>query len=177
MALMNKKRLFYGVFLTALLCTTAFKACTISYSFTGTSIDYTRIRTVSIADFPNMAEFVYSPLSNMFSEALRDKFLRQTRLEVIRADGDLDLQGEITGYEMMPLSIGPDALAAQTRLTLTINVRFTNRINPEEDFEKRYSAFEVFDANQLLSDVQDTLLDLMIETIADQIFNDTVARW
>jgi len=169
---LNKK-----LILIAFLCVTTLTTCTISYSFTGTSIDYTRIRTISIADFPNMAEFVYSPLSNMFSEALRDKFIRQTRLEMLRTDGDLDIQGEITGYELMPMAIGTDALAAQTRLTLTVNVRFTNRVNPDEDFEKRYSAFQVFDANQLLSDVQDALLDIMIEEIADQIFNDTVARW
>jgi hypothetical protein len=173
MDLMNNKKIGLVVF----LCVIVLSACTISYKFTGTNIDYTKIRTVSIADFPNMAASVYPPLSNMFSEALRDKFTRQTRLQLVRNGGDLDLQGEITGYDIVPLSIGTDGLGAQTRLTLTINVRFESRTNPEDDFEKRYSASETFDSNDMLSDVQDILLDAMIAQIVDQIFNDTVAKW
>lgn len=124
-----------------------------------------------------MAESVYPPLSNMFSEALRDKYSRQTRLQLLRSGGDLDLQGEIVGYDYVPLSIGTDALAAETRLTLTVNVRFVNVKNPEDDFEKRYSASQTFDSNKMLTDVQDELLTIMIEEITDQIYNDTVAKW
>ncbi len=151
--------------------------CTISYKFNGASIDYTKVKSISITDFPNMAELVYAPLSNMFSEALRDKYVRQTKLQLLRTGGDLDVQGEIVGYDYVPLSIGTDALAAQTRLSLTVNVRFMNRQNPEEDFEKRYTASQTFDSNQMLNDVQDELLTLMIEEITDQIYNDTVANW
>ena len=151
--------------------------CTVSYKFNGASIDYTKVKSISITDFPNMAELVYAPLSNMFSEALRDKYVRQTKLQLLRTGGDLDVQGEIVGYDYVPLSIGTDALAAQTRLSLTVNVRFMNRQNPEEDFEKRYTASQTFDSNQMLNDVQDELLTLMIEEITDQIYNDTVANW
>lgn len=151
--------------------------CTVSYKFNGASIDYTKVKSISITDFPNMAELVYAPLSNMFSEALRDKYVRQTKLQLLRTGGDLDVQGEIVGYDYVPLSIGTDALAAQTRLSLTVNVRFMNRQNPEEDFEKSYTASQTFDSNQMLNDVQDELLTLMIEEITDQIYNDTVANW
>lgn len=154
-----------------------FDACSISYKFNGASIDYTKTKSISVADFPNMAELVYAPLSNMFSEALRDKYTRQTKLQLLRSGGDLDLQGEIVGYDYVALSIGTDALAAQTRLTLSVNVRFVNRQNPEDDYEKRYSASQTFDSNLMLSDVQDELLTLMIEEITDQIYNDTVAKW
>lgn len=160
-----------------LLLALAAAGCTISYKFNGASIDYAKVKSVSITDFPNMAELVYAPLSNMFSETLRDKYTRQTKLQLLRTGGDLDLQGEIVGYDYVALSIGTDALAAQTRLTLTVNVRFTNRQNPEDDFEKRYSSSQTFDSNQMLSDVQDELLALMIEEITDQIYNDTVAKW
>ncbi len=108
------------------VCLIGISGCTVSYKFNGASIDYSKTKSISIADFPNMAESVYPPLSNMFSEALRDKYTRQTRLELLRAGGDLDLQGEIVDYDYIPLSIGTDALAAQTRLTLTVNVRFVN---------------------------------------------------
>ncbi len=159
------------------LCAVMVAACTVSYKFNGASIDYTKTKSISISDFPNMAELVYAPLASTFSEALRDKYTRQTKLELLRSGGDLDLQGEIVGYDYVALSIGTDALAAQTRLTLTVNVRFTNRQNPEDDFEKRYSASQTFDSNQMLNDVQDELITLMVEDITDQIYNDTVANW
>ena len=152
-------------------------SCTISYKFTGGNIDYSKTKSISITDFPNMAESVYPPLSNMFSEALRDKYIRQTKLQMLRSGGDLDLQGEIVGYDYVPLSIGTDALAAETRLTLTVNVRYVNIKNPDDDYEKRYSASQTFDSNLMLSDVQDELLNTMIEDITDQIYNDTVAKW
>ena len=160
-----------------LFCALVLTSCSISYSFTGTSIDYSRVRTVSIGDFPNMAATVHPPLSNMFSEALRDQFTRQTRLQLLRSGGDLDLQGEIVAYDHVPLAIGADGLGAETRLTLTVNVRFENQTNAEEDFERRFSASETFPSDRMLSDVQDELLDIMIRQIIDQIFNDTVARW
>lgn len=163
--------------MVAALLTVLMGGCTVSYKFNGASIDYTKVKSISITDFPNMAELVYAPLSSTFSEALRDKYTRQTKLQLLRTGGDLDVQGEIVGYDYVPLSIGTDALAAQTRLSLTVNVRFTNRQNPEEDFEKRYTASQTFDSNQMLNDVQDELLALMIEEITDQIYNDTVANW
>lgn len=166
----------YKYCIIALLLAVA-DSCTVSYKFNGASIDYTKTKSVSVADFPNMAESVYPPLANMFSEALRDKYTRQTKLQLLRSGGDLDLQGEIVGYDLVPLSIGTDALAAQTRLSLTVNVRFANRRNPEDDYEKRYTASQTFDSNQMLSDVQDELLTVMIEEITDQIYNDTVANW
>ena len=168
------KKLKYILLLPLLV----FGSCKVSYKFNGASIDYNKTKTISIADFPNMAEAVYPPLSNMFSEALRDKYTRQTKLQLLRSGGDLDLQGEIVGYDYVPLSIGTDALAAQTRLTLTVVVRFMNVKNPEDDIpEKRYSASQTFDSNMMLSDVQDGLLEIMIEEITDQIYNDTVAKW
>ena len=163
--------------MVAALLTVLVGGCTVSYKFNGASIDYTKVKSISITDFPNMVELVYAPLSSTFSEALRDKYTRQTKLQLLRTGGDLDVQGEIVGYDYVPLSIGTDALAAQTRLSLTVNVRFTNRQNPEEDFEKRYTASQTFDSNQMLNDVQDELLALMIEEITDQIYNDTVANW
>ncbi|NDV45770.1 hypothetical protein D0T49_01725 [Paludibacter sp. 221] len=170
---LNKKGILKASFVFLLL----FSSCTISYKFTGGNIDYSKIKSISITDFPNMAESVYPPLSNMFSESLRDKYTRQTKLQLLRNGGDLNLEGEIVGYDYVPLSIGTDALAAETRLTLTVNVRFTNKVTPEDDYEKRYSASQTFDSNKMLADVQDELLTIMIEEIADQIYNDTVAKW
>lgn len=154
-----------------------FSSCTISYKFNGASIDYSKTRSISIADFTNTAELVYAPLAQEFSESLRDTYAKQTRLQLLKRGGDLNLEGEITGYQLTPLAISADTYASQTKLTVTINVRFSNKKSPDEDFEKSYSAFRTFDSNTLLTSIQDELLKLIIEDITDNIYNDTVAKW
>ena len=164
-------------YIAILLIIIGLNACSISYKMNGASIDYSKTRSISIVDFPITAELVYMPLSQQFSQQLRDVYAKQTRLQVIRTGGDLHLEGEITGYQLSPVAIGADAFASQTRLSVTIAVRFSNGKNPEDDFEKTYTAFEIFDSSLMLNDVQDELLKKIIETITDQIYNDTVAKW
>lgn len=160
-----------------LLCVGLLNACTISYKFNGASIDYSTTKTISIADFPNVAPLVYAPLSNNLSDGIRDLFQRQTRLEQVRRGGNLEIEGEITGYQLTPMAVSADSYAAETKLTITVKVRFTNNIAPEESFEKTYTAYQTFDSSQMLNDVQDDLCNTMIAEIADQIYNDTVAKW
>jgi uncharacterized lipoprotein YajG len=151
--------------------------CVISYKFNGASIDYTKVKTISVADFTNNAALVYPPLATNLTDGIKDLYQRQTRLEQVRRGGNLELEGEITGYNLTPMSVSADSYAAETKLTITIKVRFTNNIAPEESFEKTYSAYQTFDASQMLSDVQDELCSTMITEIAEQIYNDTVAKW
>jgi hypothetical protein len=151
--------------------------CVISYKFNGANIDYSKTKSISIADFPNVAPLVYAPLSTNLSDGIRDLFQRQTRLEVLRRGGNLELEGEITGYQLTPMAVSADSYAAETKLTMTVRVRFTNNVNPEESFEKTYTAYQTFDASQMLNDVQDELCNTMITEIAELIYNDTVAKW
>lgn len=152
-------------------------ACSVSLTFNGASIDYTKVKSISVADFNNVAELIHPPLSQEFSERVRDKYAKQTRLKVLKVNGDMRLEGEIIGYTLTPMSVGQDSYSAETKLTLTVNVRFVNTKNQEEDFEKQYTAFRTFDSNLMITDVQDQLLAEMTEDIADNIYNDTVARW
>lgn len=155
----------------------ALSGCSISYKFNGASIDYSKTRSISVADFPNNAALVYAPLSNNLSDAIRDIYQRQTRLEVLRRGGNLELEGEITGYTLTPMAVSADSYAAETKLTLTVRVRFTNNVAPEESFEKTYSAYQTFDSSRMLDEVQDELCTTMITEIAESIYNDTVAKW
>ncbi|MDD3079991.1 MAG: LptE family protein [Paludibacter sp.] len=152
-------------------------SCSISYKFNGASIDYTKIRSISIADFQNTATLVYAPLAQTFSEKLRDVYSKSTRLQILKKSGDLQIEGEIVGYELTPMAITANTYASQTKLTMTVNVRFINVKNPEEDFEKKYTAYQTFDSSTLLTDVQDELNETMISDITDNIYNDTVAKW
>jgi hypothetical protein len=168
-------KLLIGIFLIATIIIAG--SCKISYKFNGSNVDYTKTKTLSIVDFPNTAELVYAPLASEFSEKLRDVYTRNTRLQLLKRGGDMNIEGEIVGYELTPMGVSENTYAAQTKLTLTINVRFTNSKNPAEDFEKKYSAYQTFDSNNLLTDVQDELIKVMIEEITESIFNDTVANW
>lgn len=150
----------------------------VSYKFNGASIDYTTTHSISVADFPNNAELVNPNLSASFSETLRDQYSKQTRLQVLRQDGDLQLEGEITGYDVTSEAISAtSSYASETKLTLTVKVRFTNTVNPDDSFERTYTAFQTFDASQMLTDVQDELCTIMAKEIAEKIYNDTVAKW
>jgi hypothetical protein len=152
-------------------------SCTVSYKFNGASIDYSKTKSISISLFPNKADLVHPPLSQEFTEYLIDNYTKQTRLQLIKKGGDLHLEGEIVGYQLTPMAISADTYASQTKLTLRINVRFTNHKNPVDNFERTYTAFQTFDSNSMISDVQDELLKIMIAEIADNIYNDTVAKW
>ena len=160
-----------------LFCLGVLNACVISYKFNGASIDYTTTKTISVADFPNVAALVYPPLSNYLSDGIRDIFQRQTRLEQVRKGGNLEIEGEIINYTLTPLAVSADSYAAETKLTITVKVRFTNNVAPEDSFEKTYTASQIFDSSQMLNDVQDELCNTMVAELADQIYKDTVAKW
>ena len=154
------------------------QGCAISFKMNGANIDYSTTHSISVADFPNNAALVYPPLSNDLSEGIRDLYQRQTRLQVLRKGGDLELEGEITGYTLTPMSISAaDSYSAETKLTMTVRVRFINNVAPEDSFEKTYTAYQTFDSSRMLTDVQDELCTTMIKEIAESIYNDTVAKW
>lgn len=163
--------------LISLLFTLLLAGCSIKYSLNGASIDYTKIKTVSITDFQNLAPTVYPPLAQRFTEDLKDRFQRQTRLRDIPTNGDLSIEGEIVGYDLSAEAVQENAFAAKTRLTLRINVRFTNKVNEEENFEREFTSFGTFDSSQMFVDVQDQLCEELTKDIINQIFNATVENW
>ena len=163
--------------LTSILLLLLLSGCSIKYSLNGASIDYTKIKTVSIADFQNLAPTVYPPLAQRFTEDLKDRFQGQTRLRDIPTNGDLSIEGEIVGYDLSAEAVQENAFAAKTRLTLRINVRFTNKVNEEESFEREFTSFGTFDSSQMFVDVQDQLCQELTKDIINQIFNATVENW
>lgn len=173
----NKTKYYLTTTIAIAVIAVIMKSCAVSFKFNGTSIDYSKIKTISISEFTNTATLVYPPLVIQLNEALQDIYRKQTRLNFVNQGGDLEIEGEVTGYTLTPLSIQSDAYAAETRLTMTVRVRFTNNVNPDEDFETNFTAFQNFESSKMLNDVQDELIGVMIEEIVDQIYNKTVANW
>ena len=118
------------VYMVLLMVALLLPSCLISYTFNGASIDYSKTKSISIADFGNIAELVHPPLAQEFSEKLRDKYQKQTKLKILKVGGDMHLEGEIVGYQLQAMAISADSYASETKLTLTINVRFTDTKNP-----------------------------------------------
>ena len=170
------KKITLAAALAGLVCVVY--SCRISMGLAPiSSIDYSKVKTITIAEFPNRAEYVYAPLATEFNQKLKDMFIQQTRLRLVNSGGDLEIDGEITGYNQYNESVDASGYSSKVKLTLTVNVRYVNNTNHEEDFEQQFSAFQTYDSSQLLTAVQDNLITLMVKDITEQIFNATVANW
>jgi len=150
--------------------------CKINYSFTGANLS-PDIKTFTVYYFPNRARLVNPTLSQTFTEQLKEKLQRQTSLDELADNGDIEFEGQITGYEVRPMSIQKDDLAAQNRLTVTIKVKYTNNKVPDDSFEKSFSAFEDFDSSSTLSDIEGSLVPEIIKKLNEDIFNASIANW
>ena len=147
------------------------------YSFTGTSIQ-SEVKTVTINYFEYKALKVNPSLSNQMTEAMQDKFLKLTKLEQVEMEGDIEIIGAITGYDVKATAVTANESVAQNRLTVTVKVSFVNRKFPEDNFDdKSFSAYQDFDAMQSLESVESTLCEDIVEQLCEDIFNATVAQW
>ena len=151
-------------------------ACSISYSFTGTNINYDVIKTIQIVKIANRAPYGWAPMEAMFNNKLQDKYANSTRLRLVKRNGDLQVAGEITGYDQFNKAVSADGYSSQVQLKLTVNIRFRNN-KMNQQWEKQFSATTQYDARQSLATVQEGLVNEMIDDIVDQIFNATVADW
>ena len=151
--------------------------CSLSYKFNGASIDYNLTKTIMISEFPNQAPLVYPPLEQRFNEELKDLFTRNTRLQFVKQNADLEMEGEIVGYALTPLAVQEASFASETRLTLTVRMRYRNNKEEGQDREESISAYRNFPADRMLTDVQDQLIGELVKEIADQIFNVTMSNW
>ena len=161
--------------LVVLLSCCLFSGCGI-YTFSGASIP-AEAKTVSVQYFPNNAQLVNPLLSNALTNALNDMFVNQTTLQSVAQNGDLALEGEITGYSTAPIAITGNQTAAMNRLTVTVNVRFTNKYDESKDFEQRFSQYQDYSSSQDLNAVQDVLVEQIIEDLCQDIFNKAVVNW
>jgi len=146
------------------------------YSFTGASIP-PEAKTVSVQYFPNRAQLIEPTLSPYFTDALRDIFVNQTTLKMVDRNGDLALEGEIVDYSTSPVAIQGDQTAALNRLSITVNVRFVNKFEPEKDFEQKFTQFKDYSSDTDLSAVKDDLISEITEMITTDIFNKAVVNW
>ena len=164
--------LIIGIFLLVPMV----NSCKISYSFTGTNLA-ADIKSFSVAYFPNRAKLINPNLSQKFTEEFREKLTRQTSLNEEEEMGDLEYSGYITGYDIRPMAIQKNDLAAQNRLTITINVKYVNNKDHEQDFEKSFTGYQDYESIVSFDAVEEELIDDIIKKITEDLFNATIANW
>lgn len=151
------------------------------YSFTGASIPE-GAETVQVNFFVNNAAdqvgSVFEPgLDRDFTNAVQEMLLNQTNLELTTVNGHLIYEGEIVDYRVSPMTATAQQTAAQNRLTMSVNVRFLNTLNEDDDFEKRFSFFYDFDATAQLQSIQAEAHEVLFERITQDVFNESLAKW
>lgn len=167
-----------AVIAVAVVAAVAAVSCSISYKMNGAALDYSIYKTISISEFPIRAALVYPPLQQTFENKMIDMVTRQTRLRVIDSNNsDLRLEGEITGYSLSPQAVNDNAYASQTRLTITVRVKFINSKDSSQDVDQTFSAYRDFSSDQMLTDVQDELCSQISDELANLIFNATLGNW
>jgi len=161
--------------LLLLIITLATAGCGV-YSFSGASIS-PEVKTFSVLFFPNRAQLVQPLLSQAFTEKLKEKFISQTNLRQLDRNGDLQFEGYITDYKATPVAIQGTQTAALNRLTISVFVKFTNKVDPKQDFETNFSRYADYDSRKSLQEVEVGLIEEINRQLVDDIFNSSVSNW
>ena len=151
-------------------------SCKVNYSFTGASIA-PDVKTINIKLFPKSAALGPSTLSQSFTEKLKDKFVTQSNLALVTQNADLTLEGNITGYVVSPIAIQQNEQAARNRLTITVNVKFTNLKDEKQNFETPFTRYADFKSDVNITTVESDLINDIDNQLVDDIFNKAVINW
>lgn len=152
-----------------------FWACSGGYSFTGGDVG--DAKTFSVDFFQNFAPLVNPNLSQLFTEELKDIFVQQTNLKLRPDDGDLHFEGTIVDYSVMPISAQANLSSSQSRLTITVNVIFTNKLDEKKNFQQRFTRFADFSSDQNFAAVEDALVRQINRELAENILNKAIVNW
>ncbi len=154
----------------------AFKSCKVKYSLDGATIPI-EAKTVSVGFFTNNTTLGSPSISQKFTEKLRDVVSSQTRLSLMKQNGDLKFEGTIVDYNNAPVAIQSNDQAANNRLTITVNVKFTNRFDETKNFEQNFTRFSDYPASSAISSVEDVLLTEINRQLTEDIFNKAFNNW
>jgi hypothetical protein len=146
------------------------------YSFTGASIS-PEVKSVSIDFFPSYAPLAPANMPQSFTESLRELFVSRTNLDLFTKNGDIQFEGYISDYRTRPVAIQGNETAAKNRLTVTVNVTYSNTKDEDKSFEKTFTRFADFEATQNLTDVEQTLILEINEQLILDVFNEAVVNW
>jgi hypothetical protein len=163
--------------LTSLLILICFLSSCGIYSFTGASLS-SNIKTVSVKTFINQASLVVPSLAQIMTEKLKDKFIKEMNLTLVDGEGDINFKGIIIDYKTAPAAqTGGIDRTANTRLTISVRVKYDNTKEPKQNFESTFSAYLDFDSSKNLASIEDELINEISDMLVQDIFNKSVNNW
>lgn len=165
----------YKIFL-AMAMLLASVGCTLQISLSGASIPE-NLNTFSVQYINNRAPLVNPNLSQTLTEGLKDRIQNESRLQMVVENGDIDFSGNITNYQTQPMAVKADAVSAQTRLSVTVKIQCRNMKDPKKDWQQSFTAYQDYDSENNLSDVEEELVKLIVEELTENIFNKSFADW
>ena len=168
---MNRRLIKIGIIVISLI----FTSC-IRFTFSGASIPE-QASSFSVQYFQNNASLVMPTLSQKLTDKLRERMESQTPLTSIPKNGDLSFEGEITSYTFQPTAISSAETATLNKLTVTVNVRFVNKLDESKNFETKFSRFQQFDSQLNVSQVEESLVETICDELVDDIFNKALVNW
>jgi hypothetical protein len=170
------KRIAIVSCLLSLVSCLFFSGCKVNYGFTGASVS-PDIKTFSVRYFPNTAPIVNPSLSQIFTEKLKEKVVSQASLSHTDKQADLIFEGSVTGYAIQPIAIQANETAAQNRLTVTVNIKFTNLKNEKQNFESSFSRYADYNSTDNFSSIESQLITTITDQIVDDVFNRVFINW
>ncbi len=175
---MNSNRKNYKSFLVVILLFLSLIGCfSIRYDMKGGADINPAVKTVSVQYFNNRAMRVEPSLSQKFTDALKEYMESNTKLRLINTLGDVDFSGEITDYAIQSVAISAGDVAAKTRFTITIRVKYTNSLDPDDSFDTSFSRYREFESTSAFGSVEAALTEEIIDEIIEQIFNKAFVNW
>lgn len=161
----------------AILAMLVLTACRISIKMNGSALDYNIYKTVHVSEFPIRAALVYPPLQQMFENQLLDYINKNTRLQTTDGASDLEIEGEITGYNLTPQAVSESGYGSMTRLTISVRVKYIDNKEENKDIDQTFSAYREFPSSEMITDVQDQLCEEISKELVELIFNSTLGNW
>jgi outer membrane lipopolysaccharide assembly protein LptE/RlpB len=175
MQLMDKGR-FLSFRLFLILAVLFVAGCKVQMTFRGSSVPE-NVNTASVQYFENRAPLINPLLSQTFTEALKDRITSESRLLINDEVGDVDFSGEITGYDLRPMAIQANAVSAETRMTISVRVRYRNFKDPQQNWESSFSAYSDFESSQNITAIESELVADIVDQITENIFNKAFSDW
>lgn len=160
----------------ALLFLLTCSACSVQMTMRGSSVPE-NVKTASVQLFQNRAPLINPLLSQTFTESMKDRITSESRLIINDEMGDVDFSGEITGYDLRPMAIQANAVSAETRMTISVRVRFRNFKNPQQNWESSFSAFSDFESSQNITAIEEQLVRDIVDQLTENIFNRAFSDW
>ena len=160
----------------ALLFLLTCSACSVQMTMRGSSVPE-NVQTASVQLFQNRAPLINPLLSQTFTESMKDRITSESRLIINDEMGDVDFSGEITGYDLRPMAIQANPVSAETRMTISVRVRFRNFKNPQQNWESSFSAFSDFESSQNITAIEEQLVRDIVDQLTENIFNRAFSDW